>query len=479
MQKRLLAILLMALCNLASAKGAQVEPHKDISNQPASSSADEVLAGNPIKLNISTDAPLSDRPDLPGAYSLEKAVQVGLAHNLEYEQAESSTKIARFNTRFALGRFGPTFSVNTFYSTSSLNQMLFYPNDGTGVNAPMQPIVKGSSFSLIFAGNQPLFTGGYLRGNYRAAKALEKQSLANYQASRISTALKIKESYWQAIWTEAQLRVDSDYVKFRADSLANMKKRVEEGKAPRADYLRYEAELSRARKQVNEDYRNFNTALINLKTVMGVNIASLIDVSDTLQYVETSGDLASYMRQANINRPEIAQARSRIEEMRGKHMMARSAYAPHVDLYGLGSNITGTSPDGTADGRWGGFVSVIGHYTLFDSGQRAAQLGSAREAIHQAELALQQAQLKVTQEVSTAWVDLDLTRRNIELAKSEIQSGEEDYRLLHTRYLIGKSIALEEFDAAIKLFRARLSLVESIYNYRLAQSRLAYASGTI
>jgi outer membrane protein TolC len=72
-----------------------------------------------------------------------------------------------------------------------------------------------------------------------------------------------------------------------------------------------------------------------------------------------------------------------------------------------------------------------------------------------------------------------VSKRNVELVKSELKSVEEDYRLLHSRYLVGKAIALEDFDAVVKLFRARLSITEAIYQYRLAQARLIYASGAI
>lgn len=212
---------------------------------------------------------------------------------------------------------------------------------------------------------------------------------------------------------------------------------------------------------------------------MGVNLASIIDLTDHLDFIDTSGDLSSFLAKSASNRPEIIQAQSKVDEMKAKRMVARSNYAPHVDLYGLGSNITGSSPDGHAAGRWGGLIGLVGHYTLFDSGQRNSQLHAAKESIRQAEFARQQVQLKVAQDVSTAWVDLDLARSNVELAKAQVVSAEEDYRLLHARYLIGKAVALEDFDAAVKMFQARLALLEAIFKYRLAQSQLFWASGNI
>ncbi|HEY9684299.1 MAG TPA: TolC family protein [Oculatellaceae cyanobacterium] len=449
-------------------------------SEPQPTTDQEVGVNNPIKLTISATAPGSDLPTVTGPLTMDQAVESGLKNNLDYKQTLLDTEMSKLNSRAALARFGPSISLSTFYSTSSLNQMLFYPNDGAVVSAPpMQPIVRGSSFSTIVAGVQPLFTGGYLRGNYRAAKSSERQSLAKYQQSRIDIARTIKQAYLQCAWNRARLQVDTDYVKFRTLSTSNMHQRMVDGKAPRADFLREEAELAQAKAQVNRDYRDFNVSIINLKAAMGANLSSLIDVSEGLNYTENQKDLNGYLNAAGTNRPEIRQAQSKVEEMKARKLIARSQYLPHVDLYGLGSNITGTSPDGTAEGKFGGFVSVIGHYTLYDSGQRSAQLRSAHKAITQSGYALQQTKLKVAQEVSTAWIDLDLTGRNVDLAKSQVVSAEEDFRLIKTRYNIGKSTALEQFDAAVKLYRARLALTESIYNYRLAQTQIVWASGDI
>lgn len=450
----------------------EVEPHQ-------STSTEEVVSNNPIKLRITKDAPSWDLPEVAGPHGIAQAVEIGLKNNFRLKQIEQSWTVSKFLARSALAKFGPSASFNTFYSTSSLNQMLFLPGDTTVASPPMQPIVKGQSLSLIFAGTQPLFTGGRLLGGYKAARAQEQQSLASYREERILISLKVKEAYWASAWNEAKLRVATDYVRFREGSVHNMKVRVEVGKAPRADYLREEAELAKARIQLNQSYRDFNTALLNLKVAMAVNLGSVISIKDALVYAEIPGDLSTFLIDAARNRPEITRATSLVAEIKAKRTVAMSKYSPQVNLYGLGSNITGSSPDGDARGRWGGVFGVVGGVTLFDSGGRLNELRAANAAIKQAELTKRDVELKVAQEVSQAWIDIDLARRNVELAQTEVKSAEEDHRLFHTRYLVGKSIALEDFEAAVKMFQARLTLLEEIYKYRLAEARLISASGGI
>jgi outer membrane protein TolC len=444
-----------------------------------STSTEEVESNNPIKLRISKDAPSWDVPEITGQYGISDAVQIGIKNNYKLKQSEETWKGSKFMARAALAKFGPSASFNTFYSTSSLNQMLFFPGDSSVASTPMQPIVKGTSLSLIFAGTQPLFTGGRILGSYKAARAQERQTLASFREERVSTALKVKEAYWNSAWAEEKLRVASDYVKFRQWSTDNMKVRMQAGKATRADYLREEAELAKARIQLNQSYRDFNTALLNLRVSMAVNLGSQVGLKDSLEYIDTPGDLNSYLLSAAKDRPEIAKSESLVAEMKARRVVAMSKYSPQVNLYGLGSNISGSSPDGNANGRSGGLVGIVGGVTLFDSGARLNELRAANAAVRQAELAKRDTELRVAQEVSQAWIDLDLAKRNVELARSEVSSAEEDHRLFHTRYQVGKSISLEDFDAAVKMFQARLTLLEAIYNYRLGQARLTFASGGI
>lgn len=475
------ATILVLLCSSSSGNAQEnIDQLLSGTETSQSTSTEEAVSGNPIKLTITKEAPSGELQVAQGDLSLSQAVDAGVKNNFSLRQNEQSWIGSKFDARAALGKFGPSISFSTFFASSSIDQMLFYQTNEISP-VPMQPIKKGTGLFPMFAATQPLFTGGRLMGGYRAARARERQSLAEYRASRIATALRIKQAYWNAAWGEAKLRVASDYVKFRQWSSSNMKARVTEGKAPPADYLREQAELSRAQIAMNDAYRDYNTALLNLKYEMAVNVSSLIGLKDKLGYVDTPGTLNEYLLQAGRNRPELAQAASKVAEMKAKRLVAVSKYAPQINLYGLTSNATGSAPgiENTVSGRWGGMVSVIGGVTLFDSGTRLNELRSARAAVRQAEIGQQETGLKVARDVSQAWIDLDLARRNVEVAKAQVVSAEEDYRLFHARYLVGKAIALEEFDAAVRMFQARLSLLETIYKYRLGQAQIVWASGAM
>lgn len=452
---------------------AVVEPRQ-------STSVQDVLQANPIKLFVTNDAPVGDLPAINKPLGIKDAVQLGLDGNLSLKQFNSSWIVSKFNARSALGKLGPSVSFTPFYATSSLNQMLFFQSNDVSPMT-MQPVRHGTSGYLLLGGYQPLFTGGRLLGGYKTLRAQEKQSLEAYHAERLKTALKIKEAYWEAAWNEASLQVATDYVKEKELTVSNMRARYEQGKVPKADYLREQSELARARSSLNDTYGRFNKSLVALKVVLGVNLASAIELRDRLEYVETPGALKQYQDQAMRNRPEIHEAQQRIAEMQSRRTVALSKYSPQLGVYGLGSVGFGSTVDSTSPvgGKFGGTIGVVGGVTLFDSGSRLNDVRAASELVRREEIAKRETELKVAQDVADSWIDLDLERRNVELAKLTVASAEEDYRLIHKRYSVGKAVGLEDYDAAVKVFQSRLSLQEALYKYSIAQSRLLWASGNL
>ena len=260
-----------------------------------------------------------------------------------------------------------------------------------------------------------------------------------------------------------------------------MEARCKEGKVPRADLLREQAELAKAQQQVNSGFRDYNTSLLELKVAMGVNVGSQISLRDELKYVSITEEYSSFLSEAQRNRPEIMQADNKVKEEKAKHMVVRSQYSPQLGAYGIASNTTGQTPgvNESVNGQWGGTISVIGGITLFDSGKRLNELKAARVAIRQAEIDRRNVHLNVAKEVSQAWIDLDMSRRNVSLAEAEVTSAREDERLFYRRYQVGKAIELDYFVSGVRYFDARLRLLEAIYQYRIAEAKLIWSSGNV
>lgn len=437
----------------------------------------DVTALNPIKLQISV---VDKTPVITQEISLEDAVGLSLRYSPALLGAVEAVEATRWLTRAAWSKLGPSASVNTFFSQSSIDQMLFFVREQVDP-PPMQPVTKGTAFHLIFAGYQPLFTGGRLIYTARAAAAREAQSVAASNAQRITNATDAKTAYWDAVLAEENLRISHDYAKFRQWSTKNMRERVAVGKAPRADLLREEGELSKAEIEVNDRYGDYNKALVRLKTVMGVSITSLISLRDRLDKNLTIKTLDEYLVTARQTNPAVQQAEARLSEARANRRVVAAKFSPQAGLYGLASNSSGQTPGrmDTVSGKWGGTLGIMAGMTLFNSGERLFELRNASGALRQAEAERLQAVLQAVQDATQAWIDYQTATSNLALTRAELASAAEDQRLMHARYLVGKAIALEDFDASVRLFRARLALLQRMYAQNIAVARLQSASGLI
>jgi outer membrane protein TolC len=441
------------------------------------SSVSDVVSLNPIKLQISV---VDKTPVITQDLTIEDAVALSLRYSPTILAAAEAVAGTRWLTRAAWSRLGPSASVSGFFSQSNIDQMMFFIREQVDP-PPMQPVTKGTSFHLIFAGYQPLFTGGRLINSIRAAAARQSQSVAESLARRTTNSSDVKIAYWDAVVAEENLRITHDYVKFRQWSVNNMRERVEAGKAPRADLLREEAELSRAHIEVNQRYADYNKALVRLKTRMGVSITSLISLKDRLDKTIPVKTLDEYLALARAQNPAVQQATARVREVQANRRVVAARFSPQAGLYALGSNANGKTPGEmeTVRGKWGGMIGIMAGMTLFNSGERVFELRNAGTAVRQAELERAQAVLQAVQDVTQSWIDYDVATRNLALSRAELLSASEDQRLMHARYLVGKAIALEDFEASVRLFRARLALLDRMYQQNVAVARLELASGVL
>lgn len=447
-------------------------------NEPIqSATVSDVLGSNPIKLGVSISEQF---PVITQDLTLEQAVSIALRESPAIKAATEALAGTRWLVRSARARLGPSVSVSTFLSQSSIDQMQFFIREQVDP-PPMQPVTKGGAFHVIIAGYQPLFASGRLINAVRAASARGQAADANALSQRLTGAQDVKVAYWDAVLAREQLLVSTDYAKYRATSAENMRRRVEVGKVPRADLLREEAEISRAGAEVNERYRAYNTALVRLKSAQGISLLSMVTVADALDKPLPIRTLDEYMTLAKSGNPAIRTADSKVREASANRAVVASRFGPQAGLYGLVSNSSGNVPGEmeSVRGRWGGTIGLMAGMTLFSSGERLFELRNANALLRQARLERDQALLRAQQDLAIAWIDFETTSRNIELSQAELAFAQEDQRLMHARYLIGKAIALEDFDATVRWHRARLALVERIYAQKIAIAKLEAIAGII
>jgi outer membrane protein len=430
-----------------------------------------LIAGVPGSPRAGAQPLAADRPQIKGPLSLQLAVQTGLRENLMVRAAQADVRAAQADTRATRAMTLPQVSANTYLSTGSMSNILGTSPNVTPVNnlnVPSKPFADQNLTLMI-----PLYTGGRLGSLVRAAAQRERAASADVGGVQAGTALMVKDAYYRALLAVelvkvAQARVDAD-----AELVRNARALFEAGKGIEAAVLRAEAELADAQRELTSARNDQAKALLDLKTAMGVRPDSDITLSDTLAFVPPPGDVNASLGEAARTRPELLAARARVEAAKAGVSAAKGSLAPQV--YGTAmADAFGSKEMNSGSGYT---VGAAISFPLFDAGQRRAEVAGARAMQERAEAEARDTELRVSNEVRQAWLDVQTAQQNYKTAQSALQAAQSAYDVTALRVQNQKGIQVELLDAIAALTRARANLAQALYDHSIAVARLQRAIG--
>lgn len=401
--------------------------------------------------------------------TMEDAVELGLANNLGIKIARSQTDIRRAMLKGAQGERWPVISLGSLtFIRSDENQTLMTPD-------MMMNTVDTTLFEDLNASIRlPLFTGRRIRGGIQAARFSLLGSEAALRQSIVETAYQIRETYLNALLIKEEHLVHQAHIEIQQELLQVTSAKYRVGKGLRADVLRVQTELADAQQMLNEEHNQFNAALFDLKTALGVDLSSNVHPTETLIFTPWIGpDLNTLVQQAISLHPRIQELEQAVKEAEAQVSVARSEYLPQV--YG---QVTGNLrfPDRPPMMGNGVIGMVTAELPLF-SRTRSAEVERARASLVRAQQELKALQLEIAEEIAKAWNELEFARQNVALSEPAVSQAEENLRLIQRRFAVGRAIQVEIQDAALSLRQAQLNRAEAVFNHELAKARLLQAIG--
>jgi outer membrane protein TolC len=431
--------------------------------------------------------PFSTRPKIRQPLSLREAVEIALRESpilrgavAELKAAEARLQMARSEKRWQL-------SVNAFASTGTESAILASP-----------PTVMPSATMLLprrtfFDANAmlmfPIFTGGRLEALIRQAEAVRHATAAQLEAMRLDVALETKLAYRRALLAREMVRVAEVYVAAMEERVRVDKVAAQVGRIPEFWVLRSEAELANARQMLANAQRDYETALITLKAIMGVHPDSEITLTDELQWEGRTGDERArdelkvgelpkrekLLAEAMEKRPELRAALRQAEAQNYAVRAAKALYAPQVGWTVMANYMSGTGDMGQGTGGYLAGIAV--GLPIFDGGRRKAMVGEAQAMREKALAEVERLKLQIASEVDTALRELQTALQNLQTAQAALKAAEEDERVAKVRYEAGRSVLVEYLDALATLVRAQVNYAQAIYELFVAYDKLQRAIG--
>lgn len=314
---------------------------------------------------------------------------------------------------------------------------------------------------------------------YEAAGLQAEARRLDLDTQRATAALQARESFYEYVRALGALAASEQALELTRRRRRDIAQYVEVGTLARVELLAVESAVAGAELRVTQT-RNLVTLMelqLRQRTRMGAN--ETITIGEALDGdVGPIPSLASMVEQALRDRPEIRSLQRQMDALGINRSATQMGWFPSVAVVG---NVDVSNPNQRLFPQreefiptWDLSVQASWSPNTFATTFAAVQRLEAQQQQIQAQLAQLRDGLET--EVRAQWNAYTGAVASLSSARAALVAAEETYRIRRERLGVGASTQTDLADAENQLFGARIGLVNSYVDLRLALARLKRAS---
>ncbi|MEN7529584.1 MULTISPECIES: TolC family protein [unclassified Cupriavidus] len=290
-----------------------------------------------------------------------------------------------------------------------------------------------------------------------AGRGLEA-SEAQRQTFRAELAGRVKTAYFQVLRRETELAAAREDLTLMRQIQERAKVRVDVGEAPRYELIKADTELLGAQKTLQTAELRVEQAKASLRQQVGGALPASFALHGSLSHAPNVPNLAVLRDTLQANNAELNQRRSEVERARLGVDYQRSLRWPEVAVRA----VTNREPDNNVNQ-----IGLVMTIPLWD--RRSGPVGEATAQATQARTALEAREFELTQELSNAYQQYEITQAQVTALESGIvREAESALGVAEAAYRFGERGILDYLDAQRVLRNARSELITAQYELQVA-----------
>ena len=413
-----------------------------------------------------------------GPLTLGEAIRVALANNPEVAATAFDVDAAAAQRDFATGQRLPNLHAVSGYSHFLDSQRLLAARENGEPGVFSRDI-----FTSDLVVTMPLFTGGRITSEIKAAELLQKASEHRLARTREELVFNVSSVFYGIL---AQREVIQS-LEFSKKALQEHLKRIQDliaaQKAAKVDQLRTEVRVADLEQRLVRER--------NVQAIQERVLTNLLGLDRPEKPVNPAGDLslakatipetAQALRQAFDGRSDYLAARAALEAQAKAVDAARAAHWPTIALQGAygGRWAAGTTdrPSGTDSSDDVGRVGVVVDIPIFEGGRIEARVRQERARLLAAQERLRRLELQVQLDVETAVLNIGSSAQRVEATEKAIEQAKESLRIEREKYDLGKGAIVDVLDAQSALLDSQTNYYRALADYNVALAQLKLAIG--
>jgi outer membrane protein TolC len=374
--------------------------------------------------------------------------------------------------------FSPNPALPLEQRVGALEAQLLCPADGGGggfggVDFSEIGFGAANNYNLGLSFAQPLFAGGRIVAQNRAASAGRSAAEIGLASARAQLRLDATEAYYDAELAERMLEIAEATLAQAEATLSQAELQQRVGSTAEFDVLRARVARDNQRPVVIQARSARDLAFMRLKQMLNLPLGEPITLTTRLG----EGPLpepATVADTTGFDRAPVRQAMESLNAQESQLRIAKSQFLPSVSLtsqYGRVAYPSSLIPE------WNQFrsnwsVGLSMSLPIFTGGRLHGQSMTAQANVKEAQAQLQQVRELAELDTRNTLEQLRAARASLEASSGTVQQAERAYQIAELRYREGISTQLELADARILLQQARVNRAQAERDAQIAQMKV-------
>lgn len=420
-----------------------------------------VLCCGPTATRVRAQEPMAG-----GTLSFAQAMQRALEANRNVDSAREAVAVSRAEKRAALSYVLPQLAVSGSYTRNS-DEIAF----GTGDAARI--VLPRNDWEYRVVLDQPIFAGFRDLRVYDQSKVALATAREGVRSSEDAALLVAGRAYLDVVQAEALIAVEEQNVALAERRHSQAQAFYEVGETTRVDVLRAEADIKAAQRRLVVARQARVAAAGELRVALALDGEFSVEEPEA-GVIPPVPDLETLVARAREARPDLRQARQAVEIAGLQVKQEKGAYLPVVSAQAGYVKQKREFPVGEY-----GFASVRVSVPVFQGGRVGARVAAARGRERQAELAVEELDQRIREEVRTELAGLEAARTALALSEEQLTAATADYEQTFEQYRGQELTGLDVQVAEASVAEARRATVNSRLVLRLQEMRAWYAAGSL
>ncbi len=410
---------------------------------------------------------------------LDQAIDIALQNNRSLKNARLNVEkgedeiAARRTSCFPSSHFYALVSQDMVKHDTNLTNPLTGVFPGIG---PFFTLSTPSRPTAVFAAQilQPIsqqYRIGLAIDVAKLARDEEQQKLRSEEQSLINN---VKKTYYGILQSESALENVRDEVKSYRELDRVTSDFVLQQVVLKSDHLQVRTRLAKAEYEAVDLINRLSTQKEQLNKLLGRDLLTDFRVSPVAEATVFEYDISASRRRALEQRPELSEARLRIEQAKLDKRLKKSEYIPDVSV-GFTSlslrNFDEIVPRSIAS------VGVVMSWEPFDWGRKKRQLAEKSKSIEQAENTLKETEDQILIEVGDKLRRLQQTQQALRVARLSQGAEREALRITQARYRVEAALLTEVLQSQAMLADANNQYQQALLSFWTAKAELEKAIG--